>query len=156
MLTYRTVYMSDLSDFLRRELKQSSYRDLESKTGVSRGSLENLIGRQNKEFPKLETLEKIATAYRMPLWRVIEMAGIDLGLPQAPNDLAQRLTSLASRMPEIDPIVGFLLKLQPADLRAVVAYLETAGSSSQGWAICKRMRDVAASISRAARERRCW
>ncbi len=126
MLMYRTdPAMSDLSDFLARELKQSSYRALEEKTKVSRGSLENLIGKENKEFPKLETLEKLSTAYKLPLWRVVEMAGIDLGLPRTPSDLAQQLTSLASRMPEIDPIVGFLLKLHPDDLRGVVAYLET-------------------------------
>lgn len=126
MITYRTEHaMSDLAEFLGRELKDSSYRDLEEKTKVSRGSLENIIGQQNKEFPKLETLEKIAKAYSLPLWRVIEMAGIELGLPGAPDDLARQLTSLGNRIPEIQPIVGFLLKLHPDDMRGVVAYLRT-------------------------------
>lgn len=126
MLTYRTEgVMSDLADFLAGKLKESSYRDLEEKTKVSRGSLENIIGQQNTEFPKLETLDKIAKAYQLPLWRVIEMAGIELGLPGTPDDLARQLTSLGNRIPEIQPIVGYLLKLHPDDVRAVVAYLET-------------------------------
>lgn len=133
MTTYRTEYaMSDLADFLGRELKDSSYRDLEEKTKVSRGSLENIIGQQNKEFPKLETLEKIAKAYKLPLWRVIEMAGIELGLPGTPDDLARQLTSLGNRIPEIRPIVGFLLKLHPDDMRGVVAYLRTVDQLRDG------------------------
>lgn len=117
--------MTALADFLTRELENSSYRQLEAKTKVSRGALENLISEENKDFPKLETLEKIATAYNLPLWRVIEMAGINLGIPATSENTARQLTSLASRLPEIEPIVEFLLKLHPDDLRGVVAYLET-------------------------------
>lgn len=126
MITHRTNrHMSELSDFLGQKLKDSNYRDLEAKTKVSRGSLENIVKQENTKFPELETLEKIAIAYKIPLWRVIEMAGIELGLSQRLGDTASRLTSLADRMPEIEPIVGYLLKLHPDDLRGVVAYLET-------------------------------
>jgi transcriptional regulator with XRE-family HTH domain len=117
--------MSELSDFLAREVGANGYRDVEAKTGVSRGSLENLVKQENTEFPKLETLEKLAIAYQLPLWRVIEMTGIDLGLSRGADELAQRLTSLADRLPEIQPIVSSLLKLHPDDLRGVVAYLDT-------------------------------
>lgn len=116
--------MTALADFLTREVDNTSYREVEAKTKVSRGSLENIIGHNNKQPPKLETLEKIATAYELPLWRVIEMAGISLGLPASPNDLALQLTSLSIRLPEIEPIVTFLLRLHPDDLRGVVAYME--------------------------------
>lgn len=118
--------MPDLADFLARELDHSSYRALEAKTKVSRGALENIIQRENKKLPELETLNKIADAYGLALWQVIEMTGIDLGLPKSPSDLAQRLTALAGRMPEIEPIVRYLLKLHPADLHGVVMYLEVA------------------------------
>lgn len=92
MLTYRTHHiMSDLADFLARELENSSYRDLEAKTGVSRGSLENLIARQNKKLPELETLDKIAKSYQMPLWHVIEMAGASLGDEERYSRLAREL-----------------------------------------------------------------
>lgn len=116
--------MPDLADFLGQKLKESSYRELEGVTRVSRGALENIINRDNTELPKLETLEKIAVAYHLPLWRIVEMAGADLDLPGDADMLARQLTGLAANLPEIDPIVEHLLSLHPDDLRGVVAYLE--------------------------------
>lgn len=128
--------MSELSRFLRMELQQSTYRALEAKTGVSRGSLENIINEENQDFPKLETLDKIATAYKLPLWRVINMAGVDLGLTRSVDETVQQLMSLVNRMPEIEPIYQFLLRLYPEDLRGVVAYLESVDrqrNQQNGW-----------------------
>ena len=128
--------MSELSRKLTEELKTQSYRDLEAKTGVSRGSLEGIARGQISEFPKLETLDKLATYWKLPLWRVIEMAGIDLGLTRSVSDTIEQLNSLAHRMPEIAPIVMYLLKLYPEDLRGVVAYLEALDrqrNRAQGW-----------------------
>lgn len=125
MLDYKTDHaMSELSRRLAEELKTVSYRDLEARTGVSRGSLENIVREQNTDFPKLETLTKLADYWKLPLWRVIEMAGVDLGLPRAIDETVQQLSSLSKRLPEIEPIVQYLLKLYPEDLRGVVAYLE--------------------------------
>lgn len=137
MLSYETDHaMSELSRKLAEELKTISYRDLESRTGVSRGSLENIVREQNVDFPKLETLDKLATYWKLPMWRVIEMAGIDLGLTRSVSDTIEQLNSLARRMPEIEPIVVYLLKLYPEDLRGVVAYLEALDrqrNRAQGW-----------------------
>lgn len=124
MLIYETDSMSELSQKLIEELQTRSYRDIEDKAGVSRGAIEKIV-RGQVTIPRLETLEKLATYWSLPLWRVVEMAGIDLGLPTAPDDLARQLTSLSLRLPEIEPIVHFLLKLHPEDLRGVVAYLQT-------------------------------
>lgn len=128
--------MSELSRKLNEELKTQSYRDLEEKIGVSRGTLEHLAKERNEEFPKLETLDKLATYFKVPLWRMIEMAGIDLGLTKSVSDTIEQLNSLARRMPEIEPIVVYLLKLYPEDLRGVVAYFESLDrqrNRAQGW-----------------------
>lgn len=128
--------MSELSRKLSEELRTISYRDLESRTGVSRGSLENIVREQNVKFPELETLDKLATYFKLPMWRVIEMAGVDLGLTRSISDTIEQLNSLARRMPEIEPIVVYLLKLYPEDLRGVVAYLEALDrqrNRQQGW-----------------------
>jgi len=128
--------MSELSRRIIEELKQTSYRDLEAKTGVSRGSLEGIAREQITEFPKLETLDRLATYWKLPLWRVIEMAGVDLGLPRSVDELGQQLMSLAQRLPEIEPIARYLLKLYPEDLRGVIAYLETVDrlrNREEGW-----------------------
>lgn len=125
MLIYETDRaMSELSRKLLEELKTQTYRDLADKTGISHGTLEYLAKEKNEEFPKLETLTKLADYWKLPMWRVIEMAGVDLGLPRSIDETVQQLSSLAKRLPEIEPIVQYLLKLYPEDLRGVVAYLE--------------------------------
>lgn len=125
MLIYETDQaMSELSRRLQEELKTQSYRELADKTGVSHGTLEYLAKERNDDFPKLETLTKLADHWKLPMWRVIEMAGVDLGMPRSINETVQQLSSLAKRLPEIEPIVQYLLRLYPEDLRGVVAYLE--------------------------------
>jgi transcriptional regulator with XRE-family HTH domain len=115
--------LTELAERILAEVESGSYRDFEAKTGVSRGSLENLAKSTNKDYPTLETLDKLATYWRLPLWRVVEMAGINLGLA-GDYTIAQQISSLVDRLPAIGPLVQLLLRLQPADLRGVVAYLE--------------------------------
>lgn len=127
---------SELSRRLNEELRTKSYRELEELTHVSRGSLEGIARDQITEYPKLETLDKLATYWKLPLWRVIEMTSIDLGLPRSIDETVQQLMSLSKRLPEIEPIVQYLLKLYPEDLRGVVAYLEVMDrqrNRDQGW-----------------------
>jgi transcriptional regulator with XRE-family HTH domain len=131
------VVRTELWRKLNEELRLKSYREMEAATDVSRGALENIARGQNTDFPKLETLEKLATYWKLPLWRVIEMAGVNLGLPRSIDETVQQLSSLAKRLPEIEPIVQYLLKLYPEDLRGVVAYLEALDRSrnrTEGWA----------------------
>lgn len=137
MLTKETDRaMSELSRKINEELKTKTYRALADETKVSHGTLEYLAKEKNEDFPKLETLEKLATYWGLPLWRVIQMAGIELGLLRSVDELGQQLMSLAKRLPEIEPIVQFLLKLYPEDLRGVVAYLESVDRQNnrrRGW-----------------------
>lgn len=135
--THCAMAMSELSRKLNEELRTKPYRELESATGVSRGALENIAREQNTDYPKLETLDKLATYWKLPIWRVIEMAGVDLGLTRSVDETIQQLNSLAARLPEIEPIVHYLLKLYPEDLRGVVAYLEALDrqrNRDAGWA----------------------
>jgi len=123
----------DLAELVKRELRDHDWtlRDAEEAMKVSRSALGNIVNRK-KILPTVDTLEKLATYFKLPLWRTIQMAGIDLGLPREPSDLARQLTSLADRIPEIQPIVGFLLKLHPADLNGVIAYLEVLDRRRRG------------------------
>lgn len=129
--------MTDLARLLAEELRKNNWtlRDAEEAMSVSKSTLGN-IQNDEEHVPRLETLDKLATYWKLPLWRVIGMAGIDLGLPRSVDELAQQLTSLACRLPEIEPIVQYLLKLYPEDLRGVVAYLESIDrqrNRDQGW-----------------------
>lgn len=128
---------SDLARLIDGEMRDRkwSLRDAEEEVKVSRSALANILNGKNQP-PTLDTLDKLATYFRLPLWRLIEMAGIDLGLTRSIDDTVQQLTSLVRRMPEIEPIVQYLLKLYPEDLRGVVAYLEAIDrqhSRDRGW-----------------------
>lgn len=101
-----------LSSFMRAE--GLSLRDMESRTGVSKALLNNLINGKVVE-PRLSTLVGIARAVDLPLGRVIELAGFDLGLPTSPDALAegraqaaatvqhQRWCRLLERLAGLDP-----------------------------------------------------
>jgi transcriptional regulator with XRE-family HTH domain len=127
---------TELARYLQAEVDRTSLRDVAAKTDVSKTAIDNIIKGNMTELPKLETLDKFAAAYKMPLWKVIEMAGIDLGLSLSVSETIQRLGAVAERMPEFEPIVQYLLKLYPEDLRGVVAYLEALDrqrNRDQGW-----------------------
>lgn len=116
-----------LPEYLRHYIDAQgwSLRDAEAQLGVSRAALSNIL--TNAEVtPRLDTLEQLATALNLPLWKMIELAGFDLDLTTTPEDKAARLLSLARRQPAYQPIVDHLLDLHPDDLEGVLVYLEAA------------------------------
>lgn len=117
--------MSSLADFLRAEQERTSYRRLEEKTGVSRGALENLIKKDNKDLPELESLIKISTAYDIELYRVIEMAGVDLQLPKDVQSQSMRLAATLEHMPVLRSIVERIVTLSEAGIRPVLDMLRS-------------------------------
>lgn len=96
--------MTALRDFLAREVKTLGYRGLSEKTGISRGALESLIKPRRGEsvdYPKIETLIRISKAYHKPLWEVMQMAEVDLDLPQTAEDVGRRLAQLIVQVPRL-------------------------------------------------------
>lgn len=110
MLRAKVVQRMDLAAFLEAEVKRTSYRDVESKTGVSRGALENLIKKTNTDFPTIETLARIATAYDRKLWEVVQMV-VDLDLPQSSTERGQRMAAIVERQPALAGLVDRLQDL---------------------------------------------
>lgn len=108
MVLDRIVTTMDLADFLEAERKRIGYRQLAEKSGVSRGSLENIINRTNKDLPTLETLQSIAKAFDKDLWEVVDMT-VDLQLPKAPTELGQRIAAIVGRHPRL---AGIFRRLQ--------------------------------------------
>ena len=98
----------DLADFLGRAVRDSSYRDLEARLGVSRGSLENIVRRQNKNLPTLETLQRISEGFDVPLWSVIQMAGVNLPLPASHDERIERIALLAANHPALFGVTAHL------------------------------------------------
>lgn len=126
MVRRRVVQLMDLAEFLDQEVKQTSYRDVEAKTGVSRGALENIIKRTNTEPPGLETLTRISVAYNRPLWEVVQMV-VDLELPQTPTELGERMAAIVERHPTLARHIARLQRLadtNPDFVQGVILAIE--------------------------------
>lgn len=103
--------MSDLARFLCLFMERNTLtlRDMEVRSGISKSTLHALI-RGSEQEPRLSTLVMIARVMNLPLWRVLEMMGVDLGLDvhsdpttadiQAERD--QRWRALLQRLSALD------------------------------------------------------
>lgn len=106
LITVRVGLQVNLAQFLDREVKQSSLRAVEAKTGVSKTAIRNIITGQTKETPEIETLRRISGGYNIPFWRVLQMADVDLGLtnpdgsPFTPEQMAVIDSIVTTTTPE--------------------------------------------------------
>jgi len=116
--------MSELSSFVDQQLKQRNWtlRVAEEEIGVSKTALSNLINDVQK--PDLETLVKVSKAFSLPLWRIVEMAGYDLGFNASTKSTAERIASLIEAVPEFREGLERLLSASPDDIEGMLAYLE--------------------------------
>jgi transcriptional regulator with XRE-family HTH domain len=125
MFTTDACVMADteLVQFLRKEVDRTSLRDVEEKTKVSRGSLERLLNKP-KALPSLRTLQKLARAYDLPMWRIVEMTGYDLNLPQTSTERARRLVDLADRLPQYEKVIDRLFEMDEEKADMFLLYFE--------------------------------
>jgi transcriptional regulator with XRE-family HTH domain len=116
---------SALGDFIEqeRDARGWTYRDLEDKTGISRGALYDMQKGKTKT-PKLETLYRISSALGIPLNRLLTIAGFPVEPLPDNTALAKHLAELGDALPWIAQIVDDLAKLTPDQKEGVVAYLE--------------------------------
>lgn len=114
-----------LADYLQREMDARGWsrRKLSERSQVSWGSLAN-IWQEPDAVPDLETLEKLAVCLDVPLWRVVEAAGFNLGMPTTPDALERRTAQLLASAPQFRALAPYLEHLEPDDLRAVLAYID--------------------------------
>lgn len=115
-----------LKELLEREMERRSWsqRDVAIHTGVARTSIANIL--ENPDVvPGLETLERFGTTFGIPLWRMVEIAGFDAGLPaDTPAGISARVAALAGQLPAYREILDRLGEIDPRDAHAVLAYLE--------------------------------
>jgi transcriptional regulator with XRE-family HTH domain len=113
----------NLFDFLAQELKKTSSRELAAKIGVSHTTIRSMAQGELKALPEVETLIKIAKAFDLPLWRVIEMAGVDLGLPEEDSTDVRRIASLANHQERFLEVATLLAKTDQAEIEMVARFL---------------------------------
>lgn len=118
--------MQHLANFLRAYMEEHSLslREMEQRAQVSRSLLNNLINGKETE-PKLSTLKGIAQAVGLPLWRVIELAGVSLELPNETSYEAERLALMAQKSKIFSQLWPKLLYAHEAKLYNVLNYLES-------------------------------
>lgn len=123
-----------LADFLVQEMNRNKWskRKLEAHTGVSRGAIDKILD-GSTEAPTLETLARFSETLKVPFWRIMEMAGPDMGVPPTLTGQVQRVLALAQAMPQLEVVVDQILELRPEEMEGVLAYLEA----------LKRRRDAA-------------
>mgnify|MGYP002779562859 CR=1 FL=1 len=129
-----TGEVTRLARLLYVEAEQTSMRDLEARTGVSRGVLERLFRGKRVGKLEIETYDKIAAYLDLPLWKVLELDGVAIDLPPQSN-LSAQLAQLIGDHPELQPLLRHLGELRPHQTRAVLAYVqmlirETSGRAS--------------------------
>jgi len=95
---------------------------------------------QLKNSPEIETLQRLARAFNLPLWRIMEMAGVDLELPDNFTTDMQRVISLAERQASFSDIVRKLATVSPKDLDAVRQFLAVYGSQNRVYEVVYTLR----------------
>lgn len=105
---------------LADEVARTSLTNVAEMTGVSRTSIENIVKSRNKGWPEVETFIALARAFRLPMWRLMEMAGVKLNLPNAPSDRAVRLVQLAERRPALVQLIDILLTATTKETEAIL------------------------------------
>lgn len=116
-----------LTEFLQRELEKHKWTvtDLEVHTGVSRGALRNILAGDMQDPPKLETLQRIAQAFHIPLWRIVEMTGFESGVPtNTSNGQMARIIAVSRAIPQLSEILEYLPDLTESEIEGALAYLE--------------------------------
>lgn len=126
----KTGRFMDLAIFLDKSLKEHnwSYRDFEELANISRSTISAII---NGKKADLDILVKISKALNVPLWRIMELAGYDLGVGQTADIINQRIVSLIAAVPELGPLLDELAAGDRGDIVAVLAYLESQRSVRQ-------------------------
>jgi transcriptional regulator with XRE-family HTH domain len=121
-----TVYpmASELADFIvkTKHERNISWDALADEIGITSTPLRNIALQDGS--PTLETLVKMSRAFKLPLWRVVQMAGVDLNLDRGDRSLADRIAALVEALPQFRPIVEHLERVRPDDLEGILIYLE--------------------------------
>lgn len=124
--TYPDRATVTLAEFLIREMDKEKWSvlDLEVQTGVSRGALRNILEKPDA-VPTLETLLRLSRRFKLPLWRMVELAGFASGVPtDTPQGRTARIIALAQAMPQLSDALDLLVELSADEVEGVLAYLE--------------------------------
>lgn len=113
----------DLAEFLAARVNETSLRAVERETNVSYSVIDRIVKRQLLGYPELETLIKISLAYKIPLLRILEMAGITVTYSLRPTEQVDRIATLVREQPELYQVLD-RLSTDPDLTDEVLSYIE--------------------------------
>jgi transcriptional regulator with XRE-family HTH domain len=113
----------NLREWIEREMRAKGWtrRGLAGEADISRGTLDNIFNKPDV-LPEIETLAKLASAFKTPLWRVVEIAGFDSGFK--PSTSADRIAQVLVGDPELEEIAKLLGDVPAGDRSGVLLYLQ--------------------------------
>jgi transcriptional regulator with XRE-family HTH domain len=113
----------NLAQLLRRELQTTSLRDLHAKTGLAPRLLRSLARGRAQEPPDIQTLQRLAKAFQLPLWCVLEMAGVELEQTFTQSAFAFYVAEQIEEQPLLRQLYERLVNADDEELAALLAYL---------------------------------
>jgi len=113
---------SGLSLFIMAELERRGWSQsrLAANMGRSEGAVSKLI-RNPHTKPDLDTLDRLAQAFDMPLIELVRIAGYSPGAFAA-YPQAEQIAMLVEEVPDLRDLHEAVVEMSPEDLQAVLAF----------------------------------
>ena len=117
--------MSGLTILLKREMdiQNLGLRDLASLSNLAPSTLSKIMNTPN-HTPELKTLAALSNALNLPLGRLIEACGYDVGSVGNPDDVQRQIAAIARAVPELREMFLDLAHSNNDVRRSVIAYMK--------------------------------
>ncbi len=123
MMTMRRTQYMTLSEYVEqaRQRRGLSLRELESKSGVSKGAIEAILNGKTKN-PEITTLTLLAEALEVPVTELMRHAGMEVpNVTDTP--IATQIAELATVDPELGAELLELARAHPELIREALAWV---------------------------------
>lgn len=117
---------AELTNYLSDELKRRGWNptQLANKSGLPKQTISNVLNKPDA-VPELPTYVALAEALGVSLAYLLERAGYMVERLEDPEESTRRLARQIDAFPWLQPILQWLLDLDPEDRAGVIAYLES-------------------------------
>lgn len=117
--------MSVLTDYVQQFMRERNLtlRDMAERASISKTSLHDILSNTERE-PRISTLSGLSKAVGLPLWRIFEMAGVDLGLSDDSTTEAKQIASLFTNNEQFRELVNAAARADIEGVDAVLKYFK--------------------------------
>lgn len=118
--------VSELSNYLQEQLAERGWeqKDLVARSGLPKATVSRVLSGQ-VETPDLQTFVGLAEALGISLARLLERSGFVVERLDSPEESTARIARQIEDFPWLQPVLQWLLDLDPEDRAGVTAYLKS-------------------------------